>query len=133
MRFFEKVPTKVEGMVQGSAEYVLIEIKSLFSIILTHLAPNGVTAKHSHAFNAITIWLKGTAYEVVYPALGKIKVYGRPMFIGKVKYTRRADFHYIRSGFNGSWFLTFRGPWSDTWQEERNGKMVTLTHGRKEL
>lgn len=126
MRFFEKVPIKVEGMVQGSAEYVLIEIKSLFSIILTHLSPNGITAMHSHAFKALTIWLWGfgTEYNCDYRLIS--------LFPGKLKYTSK-DFHAISSGNSGAWFLTIRGPWSDTWQEFRNGKLITLTHGRKEI
>lgn len=126
MRFLEKVPVKVEGMVQGSAEYVLIEIKSLFSIILTHLGSNGTTACHSHAFNAITVWLYGGAMEL------KNGVW-KAMQAGVIKYTRRSDYHKLYTLFKGSWFLTFRGPWKDTWQEERNGKMITLTHERKEV
>lgn len=130
MRFFEKVPVKVEGMVQGSSEYVLIEIKSLFSIILTHLASNGSTIPHSHAFNAVTVWLYGQAREIVY---GDFKNKHRELSPGKIKFTPRSDFHAIFSSVTGAWFLTFRGPWKDTWQELRNEKLITLTHGRKEI
>lgn len=126
LRFFEKVPVKVDGMVQGSAEYVLIEIKFLFSIILTHLGPWGSTFCHSHSINAFTIWLYGGAIELK-------NGQKRYLQAGSMKLTRRSDFHKISTLARGSWFLTFRGPWVDTWQEERNGKFVTLTHGRKEV
>lgn len=126
MRFFEKVPVQVEGMVQGSSEYFLIEIKSLFSIILTHLAPHGTTTMHSHPFKALTFWLYGfgTEFNCNYEL--------KSLYPGKVKLTSK-DFHAIGTKDSGAWFLTFRGPWSDTWQEYRNGKPITLTHGRKEI
>lgn len=131
MRFLEKVPVKVEGMVQGSSEYVLLEIKSMFSIIVTHLAPNGTTALHSHAFNALTIWLKGWAFEEKVDEYSSTSL--KELNPGSVKLTRRSNMHRIISGTEGAWFITFRGPWKDTWQEERNNKLVTLTHGRKEV
>lgn len=129
MRFLEKVSIKTPGMVQGSSEYVLIEIKSLFSIILTHLAPYGETAYHSHAFNAFTIFLKGTAMEFKQNQW-RIKTFPHD---GRFKFTRRSDCHMLETGGTGAWFLTFRGPWRDTWQEVQNGKVITLTHGRKEI
>lgn len=131
MRFFEKVPVKVEGMVQGSAEYVLIEIKSLFSIILTHLGPNGSTFNHTHPFNAITIWLYGFAVEGLSEPF---KFTQKVLHPGTIKYTEGAKMHSITSGSKGAWFLTFRGPWGDKWLEvSSDGKLHTLTHGRKEV
>lgn len=128
MRFFEKVPVRVASMVQNSAEYFLIEIKPLFSIILTHLGPDGGTYPHSHPFKAFTIMLKGRIdeYNAADTRIGCYKAFGMK-FTGK-------GIHSIFTGEAGAWFLTFRGPWTqDTWQEVRGDKTVTLTHGRKEV
>lgn len=121
MRFFEKVPVRVASMVQNSFEFFVIEIKPLFSIILTHLGPFGVTLPHTHPFNAITLLLYGKFAD-------EQGIFSAPA----LKFTGK-DWHTVGTGKDGAWFLTFRGPWSNTWQECRDGKIVTLTHGRKEI
>lgn len=104
----------------------IIEIKSLFSIVLLHFNPGTREAFHSHAFNAITIWLRGKIVEE-YPD-GK----GRPWMAGQCKYTPRNLAHRIITPESGAWALSFRGPWVKTWQEVfPDGRTVTLTHGRK--
>lgn len=50
----------------------------------------------------------------------------------KPKYTPRSNFHKVIAHEN-TYALTFRGPWLDTWNEFKNDKIVTLTHGRKEI
>ena len=127
MRFFEKV--KDGGANSPVDAYVLIEIKSLFSIMVLHFNPGYREALHSHAFNAFTIWLWGEAFEV-FDTWGKSD---RVWWPGFMKFTPRSLFHRYVS-FRGAWALTFRGPWHDTWEERcSDGRTVTLTHGRKAI
>lgn len=125
MRLLEKV--KDGGFDSPVDAYVLIEIKSLFSIMI--LKFNGTReAFHSHAFNAITLWIKGSVAE--FHCNGSIDIYRA----GQFKYTPRSIFHKIlpQNG-KSAWALSFRGPWQDTWQEFKQDHFITLTHGRKEI
>lgn len=127
MRFMEKVPVRVASMVQNSYEFFFIEIKPLFSVILTRLGSNGSTLPHSHPFNAVTLMLKG---QIVERRGGEIIDGFRA---GQWKATDKG-MHSISTDGSGAWLLTFRGPWSSTWQEEQpDGTIKTLTHGRKEI
>jgi len=120
------------GPTSGVTGYMLIEFKPLFSIGLLHFKNGSRESYHSHAFWACTWWLRGFIIEQHYP-LRNIK-YFWPSLVPKI--TKRDCFHKVTSK-GDSWALTFRGPWSATWQEARpseNGPViVTLTHGRKEV
>jgi hypothetical protein len=124
MRFLEKV--KDGGPDSPVPAYVLVEIKSLFSVMLLHFGGSR-EAYHSHAFNALTLWLKGRVYEFT-PFSDR----QRPWYAGQWKYTPRGLMHKIRP-VGSAWALTFRGPWAKTWQEflPAENKFVTLTNGRK--
>jgi hypothetical protein len=103
--------------------YFLVEIKSLFSIVLLHFTDTR-EAYHSHAFNALTFWLKGKVVEYVHNGGWKI------WYAGDWKYTPRNLMHKVRP-LRDAWALSIRGPWSDTWQEYKEGQYTTLAHGRK--
>lgn len=124
MKIFTIAPDGGKG--SGVTGYFLVEIKSLFSIVLLHFQKRGREAYHSHAFNALSIWLWGHAIETL---LSGEKLGWK---CGGIKYTPRESFHRYEA-LTSSWCLTFRGPWNDYWQESRNGKLVTLTHGRVEV
>jgi len=134
MKLFQKAKDGgPESPVDG---YFLIEIKWLFSVVLLHFNPGTREAFHSHAFNAITVWLRGKVREQV--PIGPEGVLGRDWKAGQIKYTPRSLMHRIVTRNPGAWAISFRGPWVKTWQEytecERagvRGKWVTLTHGRK--
>lgn len=113
------------GKKSGVTGYMLIEWKGVFSIGLLHFKPGSREDFHSHAFNAVTWWLRGNVIEI--HADGR-KLWFSPSF--KPKYTSRKCFHKIYANVD-TWALTFRGPWQDTWKELRSGNEVTLTHGRK--
>lgn len=130
MRFFEKV--KDGGPESPVTAYVLIEIKPLFSIMLLRFPSYEMRENfHSHAFSALTFWIKG---EVVEEQLGMDpRTYIAPAF----KLTPWWNMHRIKAITN-AWAISFRGPWRDTWQEYRannppDSRFVTLTHGRKEI
>lgn len=114
------------GENSGVTGYFLVEIKPLFSIVLLHFAKGSREAYHSHAFNALSIWLWGRVKEHI--------LYGDTLGwnAGRAKYTPRDCFHKIEA-LEDSWCLSFRGPWVDKWYEVRKGKYVTLTHGRIEV
>jgi quercetin dioxygenase-like cupin family protein len=114
------------GKDSGVTGYFLIEIKSLFSIVLLHFLKGTREAYHNHAFNAVTIWLRGKVKEHL---LNSDTLAWKA---GLFKYTPRENFHKIEA-LEDSWCISFRGPWNDYWQESRNGKIVNLTHGRKEI
>jgi quercetin dioxygenase-like cupin family protein len=123
LRLFQRAPDG--GEKSGVTGFFLIEMKSSFSVVLLRFSPGTREAYHSHAFNAITFWLKGRVIEeqtdgthTAYPAAGR------------VKWTPRSCFHRVRA-LETTWALSFRGPWANQWSEHRNGELVTLTHGRK--
>lgn len=117
------------GADSGVTGYYLIECKMLFSILFLKFEPNHRENLHSHAFNAMTWWLKGEAKESF---KDKTSIIWKPSFIPK--FTSKHNLHKY-SVNKTSWALTFRGPWSKTWKEYNPTlkKYIILTHGRKVL
>jgi hypothetical protein len=110
-----------ESLVTG---YWLVEIKSLFSIVLLCFEDGTREAYHNHAFNCFSWVLSGGLLE--HHLDGAFEGHGpscRPFI------TRRSTFHKVRSA-GRTWVLSFRGPWSKTWKESINGEERTLSHGR---
>lgn len=103
----------------------LIEVKSLFSIVLLRFDPGTREAFHTHAFNAFTFWLKGRVTE--HHLSGEEKVW-TPQLMPKL--TRRNCYHKVYA-HETTWALSFRGPWQKTWKEHADGVETTLTNGRK--
>lgn len=123
MKFFKK--SYDGGKDSGVTGYWLIEWKGLFSIVLLRFSEGSREAFHSHAFNALTWWLKGAVVEQFQDG-AESKLWG-PSLIPK--YTKRDNFHKVYA-LKVSWALSFRGPWSKTWKEEKNGEVYTLSNGR---
>lgn len=113
------------GDTSGVTGYFLIEWKAGFSIVLLRFAPGTREAFHSHAFNAITWWLHGKAVEE--HVTGQTKQWTPAL---KPKFTAPDCFHRVTS-VGVTWALSIRGPWVKTWKEQRQGREVTLTHGRQ--
>jgi hypothetical protein len=113
------------GADSGVTGYFLIEWKAGFSIVLLHFRAGSREAFHSHAFNALTWWLKGSVKEM-FPNLSWYR--WRPSF--RPKLTPKHNIHKIIADRPGAWALSFRGPWDSTWKEQKNGFETTLTHGR---
>jgi len=124
MKFFQK--SHDGGKDSGVTGYFIVEIKSLFSIVLLKFNKGTREAFHNHAFNAITFWLKGSVKEHIIS--GEIKEWKA----GQLKYTPRSTFHKVEA-LENTWALSIRGPWIDRWNEIRFDKLFTLTHGRKEI
>jgi hypothetical protein len=137
MKLFQKASDG--GKNSGVSAYFLIEWKRVFSIALLHFNTGTREAYHSHAFNALTLWLKGEVEEQrlrMVPCSSSWEdaaireITTKRYEGGDWKLTTRDNMHRVKA-LTPAWALTFRGPWSNTWQEDRNGEIVTLTHGRK--
>ena len=123
MKFFKKAHDG--GADSGVTGWFLLEIKPLFSIVLLRFSEGTRDAYHSHAFNAWTLWLKGLVVEHDHDKPNEPMIWGA----GDIKYTSRNKTHMVEA-IKTTWALSFRGPWQKTWKEHKQGKMITLTHGR---
>lgn len=126
MKFLTKM--KDGGPESTVTGYWLIEMKSLFSIVLLKFEGKSRETYHTHAFDCFSWLIKGRLEESFKSHFEK-EVY-LPSFIPFV--TRKLDFHKVDS-IGTSWVLSFRGPWSKTWQESDEAslnKTRVLTNGR---
>lgn len=126
MKFLEKAKDGgPESTVWG---YFLVEIKWLFSIVLLKFEGKSREAYHSHAFNAISWVLRGRLEEEHYGSYYHNNCVYKPSLQPVV--TLRETFHKVDAE-NPTWVLSFRGPWSKTWEEYSDeGGKVTLAEGR---
>lgn len=113
--------------------YTLVEIKSLFSVILLKFDPGSRDAYHTHAFNCFNWLLRGKLMEYEIQNDGTIttkeytpSIWGFPIY--------RKTYHKVVS-LGTSYVLSFRGPWQKTWKEflPSDNRELTLTHGRVEI
>lgn len=118
--------TKDGGPESHVTGFFFIEIKSLFSVVLLQFKRGTREAFHSHAFNALTLWLEAMVYEEFPNGTSK---YWHGL---QLKKTPRGLMHRVRALVN-SYAISFRGPWKDTWEEylPEENKTIVLTHGRK--
>lgn len=110
--------------------YWLLEIKSLFSIVLLRFDGASREAFHTHAFNCLSWVISGELSETFLDGKGRShKASWRPFS------TYRTDFHKVASVPQTSWVLSFRGPWAKTWKEylPKQNRFVTLASGRVEV
>lgn len=130
MKFFNY--SKDGGQNSTVSGFWLFEIKSLFSIVFLIFQDGSRENFHSHAFNALTWFIKGkTIEETINPNTKETTTTTwTPSIIPK--YTPRNLYHKHYSQ-GTTWALSFRGPWSNTWQEynKDSDQFITLTHGRK--
>jgi len=110
--------------------FFLIEIKSLFTVVLLRFEDGSREAYHSHAFNCFS-WLLSGKLEENFRGKTRRKYY-LPSWLPFT--TKRDTFHRVVST-KTSWVLSFRGPWAKTWEEylPEENRYVTLGSGRKEL
>jgi hypothetical protein len=121
-----------ESSVSG---FWLVEVKSLFSIVLLRFQGASRDAYHEHAFNSISWVLRGKLEEDLWSCCDLHSKWPRTYTPSlRPVITRRNTFHKVDS-HGTTWVLSLRGPWSKTWQEylPAEGRFATLTHGRKEV
>jgi hypothetical protein len=114
-----------ESSVSG---FFLVEIKSLFSIVLLRFVGASRPAFHTHAFNTVSWLLRGRLGDTIFG--GPRREY-RPSW--RPVWTPRERFHKV-DALGVGWVISFRGPWRNWWREYRLGQgHVFMTHGRREL
>lgn len=117
-----------------------VEFKKSFSVLLLRFGEGSREAFHTHAFNSVSIVLRGRLREIQLLGAGVMDKHStcrhvehkpslRPVF------TYRDTFHMVEGRAGATWVLTLRGPWVDNWREflPKGARHIRLTHGRKEL
>ena len=104
--------------------YFIIEVKSLGSIAFLKFNQGCREAFHTHAFNALTWFIKGDLIEENFD--GSLYTYKKSIM---PKITPKSKNHRVLAN-KDSWCLTIRGPWDKTWTETNNSKITVLTSGR---
>ncbi len=112
------------GPNSGVTGYWLIEWKLGFSIVILRFSKGSREAFHTHAFNALTWWAKGSVEE--HFADGSTPKTWKPSL--KPKFTPKSCYHKI-IGKEVSWAFCIRGPWEKTWKEKRKNGEFFLTFG----
>jgi len=116
------------GKDSGVNGYLFFEWKPVCSFGLLRFSKGTRPSFHSHAFFAITWWLKGSVEEETYK--GEIKKF-TPSFRPKI--TKKTKIHRVK-GLEVTWAFTVRGPWENRWIEiDEQDNKTTLTNGRKVL
>ena len=117
--------TKDGGKTSPVDAYFLFEIKGLCSVALLKFNKGGREDFHSHAFNALTWFIKGDLMEEKID--GSLKKYRRAFL---PKFTSKTNCHRVVAN-KDSWCLTVRGSWDKTWYEidkVKNEKTVFSNH-----
>lgn len=107
--------------------FFFVEIKSLFSVAVLRFNYGSREAFHTHAFNALTWFIRG---DLVEQDVGGSHYRYKRSILPKI--TRRSKNHRVIAT-ETSWCFTLRGPWTKTWTETINGENIVLTHGRKRV
>lgn len=120
----------------------IIEIKYLFSIYFNIWNTSEQDRYHNHAFNSVSIMLRGWYYEE-----DRTKLISRELMrttawflleliqAPSIRWIGRNYMHRIHCSACDALSLTFAGPWAKTWQEIKVGDPAvrTFTWGRKEV
>ena len=126
MRFMQRAPDG--GKKSGVTGFFIIEIKWLFSIVLLKFNTGSRECHHSHAFHALTFWLKGHVLE------DRLDTDKRTVYVGPSlwpKWTPKRNIHRIIAR-RPTYALCFRGPWGKGWCEYNKAtrEIIEYTHGR---
>ncbi len=129
MKFFLK--RKDGGPDSNVTGYWLIEWKNGFSIALLNFSQGSRENFHNHAFNAVSWFFWGRAYEERLINTKTVWTKFLPSILPVI--TTKDNLHRVYGIAESTWALTFRGPWSKTWNEynESTESLITLSEGRK--
>lgn len=115
--------------------FFLIEIKSLFSIVLLRFTNGSRDVFHSHAFNSLSWILRGRLSESRLVDIRKHPTgFAQTVFRPSIFpiWTSRTNIHKV-SSVGTTYVISFRGPWEYFWQEVdfKTRIVTTLKHGRR--
>ena len=106
-----------------------IEWKAVATLCLLRFSPGSRDAYHSHAFNCVSVVLRGLLSEHCMGYNHTTEYAASPLPFC----TYRSTLHKV-IGVGTSWVLSLRGPWTNTWREWVPGLGYrTLGRGRVEL
>lgn len=120
MRIFEK--RKDGGEDSPVDAYFLIEWKSFISIALLKFNKGGRENYHTHAFNALTWFIKG---DIVEEDVDGTKYKYRKSIIPKI--TLKSKNHRVFAKTD-SWCFTIRGAWVNKWTEYNKKADITMIY-----
>ena len=126
MLFFTKV--KDGGPESPVDAFVLIELKSLFSIMILKFNKGKRESFHSHAFNALTWFVGGELEEELLSGIkNKYKMDIIP------KYTKKENVHRVKAT-KDSWCISIRGPWEKYWWEyDKTKEILTVLSNKRKI
>lgn len=125
MNIFKKL--KDGGSQSPVDAYFLFEIKGLASVALLKFNKGGREAFHTHAFDALTWFIKGDLVEE--DVSGKLYRYKKSLI---PKLTPKSKNHRVLAN-KDSYCLTVRGRWVESWTEynKEEDKTTLFKQGRK--
>lgn len=125
---------KKDGGPESKVHMYGVESKRFGSILLLRFGADSRDAYHTHAFDCVSIVLRGWLQEHFLGSDGRVTGFRDLTRRYGWFPTYRTTLHRVLGMTETSWVLTIRGPWFKTWREytARRG-FVTLTHGRKEV
>lgn len=115
------------GEKSGVNGFWIIEWKPILSLVILKFNKGTREAYHSHAFNALTWFIKGHVSE--HHIDGRTIEWFPSLW---PKYTPKTCFHKVEA-HEDTYAFCIRGPWDNTWNEyrENNKEYVKLTYGRQ--
>lgn len=120
------------GPLSNVTGFWLIEWKGAFSVALLRFSQGSREAFHSHAFHSISWVLRGHLREHRLLTDREVVTHYRPSLWPLI--TTRKNLHKVFGVSEQTWVLTFRGPWTERWNEVLpGGCRITLTHGRRQV
>lgn len=124
-----------DGGPESPVTFFGIEVKWLGSIGFIKFAKGCREAYHTHAFHALTWFLKGELIEDRLWAVSRVDAQTTMTKYTKgilPKITSRKNMHRVSAG-KDSWCFTLRGPWKGTWREydPKTGLFTVFSNGRE--
>lgn len=115
------------GPTSNVTGYWLLEWKAFFSFVILKVDPGHNERFHTHAFDAISWYVRGECEEHMLAGTKK-----KWSFKKGPKWTSTETFHRVSSE-KGGWIVSVRGPWIRNWKEYKDGVLTYLTNGRQVL
>lgn len=108
--------------------FTIFEFKPIGGVIINVYNTISQNRFHTHAFNAVSIMLRGWYEEEIKHRNGLITRRTRDT---DIRYLSRHTFHRIMASSPNAVSVTFCGPWVKTWLEQfDDGRKIRYTWGR---
>jgi len=119
---------------QPVKELTILEYKKWFSLKLFYFCKsNGSQERfHTHSFSSYSFRIFGNYIEEILTGMSAASPHVRkvPRSFKRLIFIPKEQFHQITKS-TGCLTIMCTGPWSEVFQEYRDGTVTTLTHGRR--